>query len=120
MTISELIVSRRKELGLTLEDIGKAVGVGKSTVRKWETGEIKEMRRDKIASLAAVLQIPAQWLIDGYSPAQIQPALAPDERDLLDIYRHLNDKGKEELIGIAAVLLNNADKRKESLSREVG
>lgn len=48
---------RRKELGLTLEEVGNAVGVGKSTVRRWENGMIKNMGRDKIAALAKVLQI---------------------------------------------------------------
>lgn len=38
MTIGELIHNRRKELKLTLEEVGNAVGVSKSTVRKWETG----------------------------------------------------------------------------------
>lgn len=31
---------RREELGLTLGEVGKLTGVGKSTVRKWETGYI--------------------------------------------------------------------------------
>ena len=41
------IKSRRLELGLTLEQVGQKVGVGKSTVRKWETGDIENMKRDK-------------------------------------------------------------------------
>ena len=45
---------RRKELNLTLEDVGNYVGVGKSTVRKWENGDIANMKRDKIASLAKI------------------------------------------------------------------
>ena len=55
--IANKIKSRRQELGLTLEDVAQAVGVGRSTVRKWETGLIKNMGRDKIAALAAVLQL---------------------------------------------------------------
>lgn len=51
------IYTRRKELGLTLEDIGKACNVGKSTVKKWETGFIENMKRDKIALLANVLKV---------------------------------------------------------------
>ena len=50
------IQRRRKELGLTLEQVGKIVGVSKSTVRKWETGYIENMKRDKIALLAQALQ----------------------------------------------------------------
>jgi transcriptional regulator with XRE-family HTH domain len=55
--IANKIKTRRQELGLTLEDVAQAVGVGRSTVRKWETGMIKNMGRDKIAALADVLQI---------------------------------------------------------------
>lgn len=55
--IAGKIKSRRLELGLTLEDVAKAVGVGRSTVRKWETGMIKNMGRDKIAKLASVLNM---------------------------------------------------------------
>jgi len=62
--IAKRIHDRRLELGLTLEEVGKAVGVGKSTVRKWENGMIKNMGRDKIALLAKVLQI---------SPIEIVP-----------------------------------------------
>jgi len=55
--IAKKIHDRRLELNLTLEDVGQAVGVGKSTVRKWENGMIKNMGRDKIAALARVLQM---------------------------------------------------------------
>ncbi len=57
------IKKRRLELGLTLEEVGKAVGVSKSTVRKWETGYIGNMKRDKIGKLATVLKIsPAEFM----------------------------------------------------------
>lgn len=55
--LGNIISQRRKELGLTLEAVADAVGVGKSTVRKWEKGMIKNMGRDKIAALAKVLQM---------------------------------------------------------------
>ncbi len=51
------IEARRKELNLTLEEIGKYVGVSKSTVKKWETGYIDNMKRDKIALLAKILEV---------------------------------------------------------------
>jgi len=49
MDLGKKIKNRRLELGLTLEEIGEMVGVGKSTVMKWETGYIENMKRDKIA-----------------------------------------------------------------------
>ena len=48
MDIGKMINQRRTELKLTLEQVGQAVGVGKSTVKKWEDGYISNMRRDKM------------------------------------------------------------------------
>lgn len=65
MEISKLISDRRKELGLTLEEVGKIVGVSKSTVKKWEDGYISNMKRDKIALLAKALKLNPVVLITG-------------------------------------------------------
>ena len=51
------IKQKRTELHLTLEQIGDFVGVSKSTVKKWENGYIKNMRRDKILLLAKILNV---------------------------------------------------------------
>ncbi|MBQ7875390.1 MAG: helix-turn-helix domain-containing protein [Oscillospiraceae bacterium] len=53
----------RKKNNMTLEEVGSKVGVGKSTVRKWETGEIANMRRDKIAKLAEALHTTPAYLM---------------------------------------------------------
>lgn len=68
--IGKKLAARRKELGLTLEEVGRAVGVGKSTVQRWESGMIKNMGRDKIALLAKVLQISPIEIVplDGVMP----------------------------------------------------
>lgn len=63
MELGEKIRYLRKSLGLTLEEVGNAVGVGKSTVRKWESGEIANMRRDKIALLADALHVTPSYLM---------------------------------------------------------
>lgn len=57
------IYDLRKKNNMTLEEVGDIVGVGKSTVRKWETGEIANMRRDKIAKLAEALHTTPAYLM---------------------------------------------------------
>lgn len=59
----ERLRERRMELGLTLEEVAKAVGVSKSTVLKWETGTIEDMRVNKAAALAQVLNVSPLWVI---------------------------------------------------------
>ncbi|MBR5826635.1 MAG: helix-turn-helix domain-containing protein [Clostridia bacterium] len=75
--IGKIIHSQRTALGLTLEEVGNAVGVGKSTVKKWEDGFISNMKRDKIALLAEVLQISPVTFITGVLTKDItEPQIA--------------------------------------------
>ena len=55
--VSEMLQSRRKELGLTLEEVGNAIGVNKATVYLWESGITKSMRICWIVPLAKALKI---------------------------------------------------------------
>ena len=61
--LSEKIRYLRDKHGLTLEQVAQQVGVGKSTVRKWETGIIANMRRDKIEKLATALHTSPGYLM---------------------------------------------------------
>ena len=67
--MSKKIKELRLSQGMTLEQVANEVGVGKSTVRKWETGMIANMRRDKIASLAKALHTTPAYLM-GWEESQ--------------------------------------------------
>ena len=70
MNLGYRLKKRRNELGLTLEYVGNKVGVGKSTVRKWETGDIANMGRDKISLLADALNVSPLYIM-GLDPVDI-------------------------------------------------
>lgn len=55
--INEILKERRLELQLTMLDVAKSVGVSEGTISRWESGDIANMRRDKIAALATTLKI---------------------------------------------------------------
>lgn len=104
MEIKDLIKLRRQELGLTYEELGKLVGVGKSTVRKWETGMIENMRRDNIVSLSKALNISPSILM-GWEEVDIKKeinkttdTISIKERKLLNNFNNLNETGKDEAI----------------------
>lgn len=61
--MAQKIKDLRAARGMTLEQVAGIVGVGKSTVRKWETGMIANMRRDKIAVLAQALGTTPEYLM---------------------------------------------------------
>lgn len=56
---------RRKEIGLTQREVAEAVGVAEATVSRWESGEIANMRRDKISALAKVLHCSPDFVMTG-------------------------------------------------------
>lgn len=75
MTFSERIKRLRTERGMTYEEVGKLVGVGKSTVRKWETGAIANMGSDKVPKLAAALGTTPGYLTGWDSEVGVVPEL---------------------------------------------
>lgn len=57
MMVKDELKSRRLELGLTMKDLADKVGVSEATISRWESGDIENMRRDKIVSLAKALRM---------------------------------------------------------------
>lgn len=62
-SLGSKLKERRLELDLTLEEVGEKCGVSKSTVMKWESGEIENMKRDKIVLLAKVLGVTPTYVL---------------------------------------------------------
>ncbi len=100
--MAQRIQSLRKEKGLTLEQVASIVGVGKSTVRKWETGMIANMKRDKIALLAKALGTTPAYLMGWQdseekksSPDEL--ALTEGEVAMLELFR-LVPQDKQQLV----------------------
>lgn len=101
------ISTRIKELramhGLTLQQVADMVGVGKSTIRKWETGMIANMRRDKIAKLASALHTTPAYLM-GWPEEEEQketPAISPVMQEITGI---LSDMSPEQLAQVASYI----------------
>lgn len=110
MEIKDLIREKRQELGLTYEQLGELVGVGKSTVRKWETGMIENMRRDNIIALSKALNIsPALLMGWDFSKTEINTSnnYSKEEHQHIEDLRKLNDIGKNKVITYTKDLMDN-------------
>ena len=101
--MAQRIKALRQEKGLTLEQVADVVGVGKSTVRKWETGMIANMRRDKIADLAKALGTTPAYLMgwkeedDKKEISPSEPQLTEGEKVLLDLFNRVPED-KQQLV----------------------
>lgn len=70
MTTKDIIKSRRKELNLSQKQVAEYVGVSEATVSRWESGNIANMGRDKIALLSKLLRISPS-VITGYAEESV-------------------------------------------------
>ena len=52
MEIKDILKQKRKSLGLTMKDVARACDVSEATVSRWESGNIGDMKRSRIAALA--------------------------------------------------------------------
>lgn len=79
MEINDILKNRRTELGLTQLDVANAVGVSEATVSRWESGDIANMKRSRIASLASVLKMSPSIIMgwneehEAHMPSNIIP-----------------------------------------------
>lgn len=71
--IGKRIYNRRRQLGLTLEDIGNEVGVAKSTIQRYETGKINTPKLAVLESIARSLNIDTASLVSGSAPPNLRP-----------------------------------------------
>ncbi len=63
---------RRLELSLTMLDVAKLVGVSESTISRYESGNIRNMRRDRIEKYARALQVSPSDFLDINSEIELR------------------------------------------------
>lgn len=108
MELKDIIKFRRKELNLNLLDIAKACDVSEATVSRWESGNIGDMKRSRIAALSKILKISPAIIVgttdnDNKEAQSLSKDLSDQEKNLLEIYRVLDDKGQHTVDTVAQI-----------------
>lgn len=100
--IKNMIKSRRLELGLTMKEVASAVGVSEGTISRWESGEISNMKRSRIASLAKVLNLQPSDLIFGNTTEPKAPAedASDIDREFKKLLSDMSEQDKEWLLNV--------------------
>lgn len=123
--VKNTLKERRVELGYTMKELANLVGVSEATVSRWESGDIANMRRDRIAKLAQALKISPAVIMGWDNSSSSSPdqtaALNPAEEHLLSVFRDLNNDGKNKLLGYADDLQASGryEKKYDSVSGSV-
>lgn len=99
--IGLLLKNRRIELNLTLKEVAEFVGVSESTVSRWETGNIANMKSSRISQLSKILNIPPTAIMGIFDQQKENKmySLTQDEQQTITLYRKLDTEDKAEIRG---------------------
>lgn len=87
MTVGERIKKRRKELGINADAIADALGVSRSTVFRYEKGDIEKLPVDVLEPIASILRTTPAYLMgweDDPTDYDDPDIVADNAGDLLD------------------------------------
>ena len=116
--INEIIKQRRIELELTLKDIAKALNVSESTVSRYESSEIQNMGIDKIEALSKILKCSPGYLMGWITEKELpttEQSITDKEKELLNKYNELDEKGKHTVNTILDMEYNRCMEGKDYL-----
>jgi len=102
MEIYERIKARRKEIGLSADDVAASLGVSRATIYRYESADIEKLPTTIIEPLAKVLRCSVSYLMGWESTIP----LSSPESELVEKYRLLNPAGKQKLTERADELID--------------
>lgn len=96
MTIGERIKNRRKELGLSVEEVAKRLGKNRATIYRYESDYIESLPSPILEPLADVLQTTPAYLM-GWENEQNENAL-DDAKSVEKLLKEKKTKEKWDAI----------------------
>ncbi len=120
-TIGARIRQRREALNMTQEELGAALRLNKSSVQRYESGQVQRIKRPILNAIAEALSVNPLWLLSGSNAAAMQttPAylmgwgectvasdqkLTAQELALLKLFKALDVVNQARLLAYAADL----------------
>lgn len=119
-TVGGRIQAARLAAGLTQEQLANDIGVSKSAISQWESGKIDGLKADNLLNLAERVDASARWIWlgkekDGTDIPMGKPVhLDTETSDLVETFKILEPKFRDELLGDAHKYLRLAAAQKPS------
>ena len=110
MNIGQRIKQRRKELRMSADELGKRLGKDRSTIYRYEKGDIENLPLDILEPIATALRTTPQFLM-GWEQVQKKNDVltdiilkAKEDEELLMLMEKLSKLGFEQREAVKSVL----------------
>ena len=114
MNIGERIKTRRKELGMSAEQIADIIGTSPATIYRYESNYITKMGVDKLTPIAKALHVSEAYLM-GWTD---DVSWLPNDEKLLSVIHQLSLEAQEKVLEYAEDLLASKRYSRESDYKE--
>ena len=101
MDLRNIVKSRRTELGLTLDQVSKKVGITIATLQRYESGEIDiyNVHLKKIEKLAVALEVSPAFLMGWEEPKKDRFSGTRRDDRLIRLWRQLPYEEQIKMLG---------------------
>ncbi len=99
--MNERIRSRRRELGLTQEELAHALGLQKSAIAKYESGRVRNIKQNVLMKMAEVLDCSPSWLLgcsDAPNGTSHGDSLPEDSLYILELFSSLEEPSRQRVL----------------------
>lgn len=114
MEFYEILSIRRKDVGMSYDDLSTRSSVPISTLKKILTGVTKDPQFETVRAISYALGLTLNDLDDN-EPSGVG-ALSSDESKIVLIFRNLNSEGKNYLLRQASYIYSDPDMKKAGAS----
>lgn len=114
MTIGERIKLKRKELGITVDDLAVRLNKNRATIYRYESNEIEKLPTTVLEPLAKALNTTPAYLMGWNDNTElIERSISTLEDNVLNKFEQLNDDGQSKLMERLDELLELPKYRKD-------
>lgn len=110
MLVGKRIKQRRKELKMTADELGARLGKDRSTIYRYENGNIEKFPTDILKPIAEALQTTPEALMGWDEEESPQPegiVLSEGEQALIELFRRIPEDKQELVLQMIRVALGN-------------
>ena len=112
MNIGRRIKNRRKEIGMSADKLGEILGKDRSTIYRYEKGDIENLPLDILQPIAQALNTTPQYLMGWQEDKKSLPdemKLTEGEKMLLDLFRQVPESQQKLVLQMISVALKTKE-----------
>lgn len=105
-TMGERVADAREANGWSQSELARRIGVKQQAIQQIESGETKRSRY--LADIARETGFNLEWIVNGIGPER-PDSFTPEERALVEKYRHMSEQDRKTLQEVGSALASKAD-----------